>query len=173
LDEALRILKGDVLPAFKRIGDVREHTVTLGQIANILAARGEVDEALRILRGEVLQSFKRLGTMRERAVTLGKIANILTARGEMDEALRILKEEVLPVYNILGDVRELLVGKTNVAYLMAQRGRQEDRPEVFELLMWSHRQATRLGLPEARQIEGFLRQNGVPQDVIDAHEARL
>ena len=77
------------LPA--RLGDVRERAVTMGKIADILQARGELDEALRIRRDEQLPVYERLGDVRERAVTMGNIADILFARGELDEALRILR----------------------------------------------------------------------------------
>jgi tetratricopeptide (TPR) repeat protein len=50
LDEALRI-RGEQIPIYERLGDVRSLAVTRGQIADILQARGDLDEALRIRRG--------------------------------------------------------------------------------------------------------------------------
>ena len=105
LDKALRILREEQLPAADQLQDVRSRAVTLGQIADVLAARGELDEALRIRREEQLPVYERLGDVRSRAVTLGQIADVVaTGRGELDEALRIRREEVLPVYERLGDV---------------------------------------------------------------------
>jgi len=44
----------------------------MGQIADILQARGEVDEALRIRREEELPVYERLGDVRSRAVTMAR-----------------------------------------------------------------------------------------------------
>jgi tetratricopeptide (TPR) repeat protein len=98
---------------YERLGDVREWAVTMGQVASIKQARGELDEALRILLEEELPVYERLGAVRERAVTMGKVADIKQARGELDEALCIRMEEELPVYERLGDVhsRALTMGK--------------------------------------------------------------
>ena len=52
------------LPVFERLGDVRSRAVTMGQIADILQARGELDEALRIRREEELPVYERLGDVR-------------------------------------------------------------------------------------------------------------
>ena len=86
---------------------------------------------------------------------MGKIADVLQARGELEEALRIRREEELPVYEKLGDVRSLLVGRANLAITLQRRGRAEDRPEIERLLRLAHAESQRLGLPEARQIEGI------------------
>ena len=40
-DEALRIRREEELPVYERLGDVRSRAVTLGKIADVLAARGE------------------------------------------------------------------------------------------------------------------------------------
>ena len=154
LEEALRTLR-DVVPVFEKLGDVRERAVTMGQIADVLQARGELEEALRIRREEALPVYEKLGDVRSRAVTMGKIADVLQARGELEEALRIRREEELPVYEKLGDVRSLLVGRANLAITLQRRGRAEDRPEIERLLRLAHAESQRLGLPEARQIEGI------------------
>ncbi len=86
---------------------------------------------------------------------MGRLADVLQARGELEEALRIRREEELPVYEKLGDVRELLVGRANLAITLQQCGRAEDRAEIERLLRLAHADALRLGLPEARQIEGI------------------
>ena len=94
----------------------------MGQIADILQARGELDEALRIRREEELPVFERLGDVRSRAITMGKIADILQARGELDEALRIRREEQLPVYERLGDVRSRAITMGKIADILQARG---------------------------------------------------
>ena len=107
---------------YERLGDVRSRAVTLGQIADVLAVRGELDEALRIRREEELPVYERLGDVRSRAVTLGQIADVLAVRGELDEALRIRREEELPVYERLGDVRSRAVTLGQIADVLAARG---------------------------------------------------
>jgi Tetratricopeptide repeat len=72
-----------------RLGDVRSRAVTMGQIADILQARGDLDEALRIRQKEQLPVYHCLGDVRSLAVTMRQIADILQDRGDLDEALRI------------------------------------------------------------------------------------
>jgi len=142
LDEALRIRREEVLPAYERLGDVRSRAVTMSKIADILQQRGQTDEALRIQREEELPVYERLGDVRERAVTMGKIADILQARGELDEALRILREETLPAFERLGDVRDRAVTMGQIADILQQRGqtdealriRREEELPVYERL---------------------------------------
>ncbi|HEV3293370.1 MAG TPA: CHAT domain-containing protein, partial [Streptosporangiaceae bacterium] len=49
-DEALRIRREILLPAYQRLGDTRETAMAWGQIADIAYQRGDYDEALRIRR---------------------------------------------------------------------------------------------------------------------------
>ena len=113
----------------------------MGQIADILQARGDLDEALRIRREEQLPVYERLGDVRSRAVTMGQIADILQARGDLDEALRIRREEQLPVYERLGDVRSRAVTMGKIADILQARGDldealrvHEDRASIFKAL---------------------------------------
>ena len=57
----------------------------MGQIADVLQARGQLDEALRIYQEEELPVYERLGDMRSKAITMGKIADILKVRGQEDQ----------------------------------------------------------------------------------------
>jgi hypothetical protein len=70
---------------YERLGDVRTKAITMGNIADILQARGQLDEALRIYQEEALPVFKRLGDLRSKAITMGKIADILEARGQQHQ----------------------------------------------------------------------------------------
>jgi hypothetical protein len=153
----LRIRREEQLPVFDRLGDVRERAVTLGKVADVLEARGELDEALRIRREEELPVYDRLGDVRSRAVVLGKVADVLMARGEVDEALRTYREEVLPALERLGDVRMLVVGRVHLALALLRRGRAEDVGQVAEHLVWAHRAARSRGYVEAAQVEAILR----------------
>jgi hypothetical protein len=49
------------LPVYQKLGAIRERAVTMGKIADILAARGQLDEALRIRREEELPVYQKLG----------------------------------------------------------------------------------------------------------------
>ena len=104
---------------------------TMGRIADILYARGELDEALRIRREEELPVYERLGAVRERAVTMSKIADILEASGQLDEALRIRQEEEVPVYEQLGEVHSRAVTMGKIAGILYARGELD---EAFRIL---------------------------------------
>ncbi|MCC6694811.1 MAG: tetratricopeptide repeat protein, partial [Candidatus Hydrogenedentes bacterium] len=156
-DEALRIRKEEQLPVYERLGDVRERAVTMGKIADILSARGDLDEALRIRKEEQLPVYERLGDVRERAVTMGKIADILSTRGEFDEAIRIRKMEEHPTYENLGDLVNLTMGRRELAVTLLQRGAPGDREEAKRLLLSALDDARRLKIPEAKRIGRILR----------------
>jgi tetratricopeptide (TPR) repeat protein len=158
LDEALRIFREEQLPVFERLGDVRSQATTMGQIAGILQARGDLDEGLRIFREEQLPVFERLGDVRSQAVTMGRIASILQARGDLDEAVRIRREDVLPVFERLGDVRSLALSRSSLAITLIKRGRPKDQVEANHLLEHALREAKRLRLYEADQIEELQQQ---------------
>ena len=111
---------------FESLGDVRSRAVTMGKIADILQARGQLDEALKIRNEEELPVYQRLGDVRSRAVTMGKIADILQARGQLDEALKIRTEEELPVYERLGDVRSRAVTMGKIADILQARGQLDE-----------------------------------------------
>jgi len=66
----------------RRLGDVRSRAVTMGQIADILQARGQLDEALKIRTDEELPVYERLGDVRIARHDDGPIADILQARGQ-------------------------------------------------------------------------------------------
>ena len=103
------------MPVYEKLGDLRSRAVTLGQIADIHQARGELDEALRIRIEEELPVFERLGDVRERAITLGKIAQVHLARGELDQALE-LNEQRRPIAEMLRDINSL----AHIHFLSAQ-----------------------------------------------------
>jgi 3',5'-cyclic AMP phosphodiesterase CpdA/tetratricopeptide (TPR) repeat protein len=132
LDEALHILRDELLPVFERLGDDRSHAVTWSRIAGLLHHdRGELDEALRILRHDVLPVYERLGDDRSRAVTLGNIVNILRTRGDLEEALRILRHDVLPDFERLGDVHSRAATMGTIADILRTRGELEEALHIL------------------------------------------
>ena len=58
------------------LGDIPSRPVTMGKIADIYQARGQLDEALRIRSEEELPGYEKLGDIRSRAVTIAQIADI-------------------------------------------------------------------------------------------------
>jgi len=170
LDKAVDLLaKPSSKGAMGDDGRCRFRALTMGRIADILYARGELDEALRIRREEELPVYERLGDVRSRAVTMGKIADILQQRGQTDEALRIQREEELPVYERLGDVRERAVTMGKIADILQARGeldealrilREETLP-AFERLGDVRDRAVTMG-----QIADILQQRGQTDEAL-------
>ncbi|MGK3967685.1 tetratricopeptide repeat protein [Sorangium sp. So ce118] len=151
-DQAEQLLR-ESIHLYEQLGNIRGRAVALGQLANVLQARGELDEALRIRQQEELPVYERLGDVRSRAVVLGNVADILEARGELDEALRIRRQEELPVYERLGDVRERAIALGKVADVLQARGeldealriRQQEELPVYERLGDVRHRAIALG----------------------------
>lgn len=84
---------GRAAEIFRELGDVRERAVTMGQIADILQARGQLDEALRIRTEEELPVYDRLGDVRELLVGRAMVAQMLLIRNadnDRQEARRLL-----------------------------------------------------------------------------------
>ena len=181
-DEALRIGREEVLPIYKRRGDMGGIADTMGLISDIHLARGQFDEALRIGQEEVLPIYQRLGNVRGKAITMGKIADIHQARGQLDDALRIRREEELPVYERLGDVREKAITMGKIADLLRARGqldealrlRRDEVLPVFERLGDVREKAVAMG-----KIAGVLLDQGqldealhiIREEVLPIHEA--
>ena len=129
IDDAEHLLN-EAAGVFASLGDVRSRAVTMGKIADILQARGQLDEALKIRNEEELPIYQRLGDVRSRAVTMGQIADILQARGQLDEALKIRNEEELPVYQRLGDVRSRAVTMGRIADILQARGQLDEALKI-------------------------------------------
>ena len=169
-DEAIRILEKDVLPVYKRLGDLRSSVVALGKVADIFQARGQLEDALHIRQHEELPFFERQGDLREKAITLTKVAELMQELGQVDEALRILEKVALPSIEQFGDVlgKAVIMGK--IADILQSSGRldealrirQHEQLPVFERLGDIHAQAISWGqiadIVQARgQIDEALR----------------
>ncbi|MBF0415889.1 MAG: CHAT domain-containing protein [Magnetococcales bacterium] len=150
---------------FQAQDDIRSRAVTMGKIADIYEARGDLDLALRIRREECLPVYERLGDIRSRAITLSKISDIYEARGDLDEALLIRLEEELPVYERLGDIRSRAITMSKIADIYQVRGdldealriRREECLPVFEQLGDIHSRAVTLGqIADIYQLRGKL-----------------
>ena len=124
-DEALRLLQGEVLPAFERLGDVRERAVTLGKVADILQARGQLDEALRIRQEEQLPVYERLGAIRDQVVCRTNIALTMVERGR-DEDSQPIVEHLIWAYTTARE-RGVAEAATIEAILNQLVGEPEER----------------------------------------------
>ncbi|NBO93171.1 MAG: hypothetical protein EBV06_12810 [Planctomycetia bacterium] len=91
-EEALRIYREEVLPAFERLGDVRSIAVTQGKIADVLQSRGQWEEALRIRREEELPVYERLGALREMVITRIQKAILLAQHGQPHDQAEALAD---------------------------------------------------------------------------------
>ena len=106
------------MPVYERLGDVREKAVTMGKVADILQARGQLDEALRIRKEEELPVYERLGAVREKAVAQWKIGwQLLAAGGEGTAQARQLLEAAY-----LSAVQMGLSESTDMAAQMLKHG---------------------------------------------------
>ncbi|HWR82754.1 MAG TPA: tetratricopeptide repeat protein [Candidatus Deferrimicrobium sp.] len=138
----------------------RERAVTLGDIAEIRQAKGEVDAALE-LHQEALAVFEELGEKRERAITLVDIAGIETNIGEVDAALE-LYEEALAVCAELGDKKGRAVTLGKIARIRTTKGEvdaalqlHEEALAVYEELKDKRSRAQTLGdIARIRMNEG-------------------
>jgi len=83
-DEALRILREEVLPVFERLGDVRARAVTMSRIALILYQKGELEEVFAVL-GEAAAAFEQLKMANEAAQVRGLQKIIVEVKGSPSE----------------------------------------------------------------------------------------
>jgi hypothetical protein len=93
LDEALKI-RNEQLPVFEQLGDVHERAVTMGRIATILQAPGDLAGSVRIRREEELPVYERLGDARYLLFGRWNLAFTLLRRGgekDRDEARNLLR----------------------------------------------------------------------------------
>ena len=96
LDGALRELR-EAEKKYRALGAEHEISVaaTMGAIADILAARGQLDEALRIRREEQLPVYQKLGARRDILICEWWIATYLQKRnrtGDLAEARRLAQK---------------------------------------------------------------------------------
>ncbi len=155
LDNALDLLRNQVLPVDRRLGDKRGQAIALSRIAAILQKQGHLGEALRIRREEVIPLKKEVGDERELAAEMGNIAVILSEQGQLDDAIQILRKDVLPVSERLGERLGLMIQRANLAFRLLKRGRSTDRAEVHDLLCHALADAERMKM--AKKIEWIQR----------------
>ncbi|MCC7018720.1 MAG: tetratricopeptide repeat protein [Ardenticatenales bacterium] len=155
-------------------GDLREHAVSMGKVADILEQRGETDGALRIRLEEQLPAYERLGDVRSRAVTLGDIARIRSAMGDLDGAMRVHAER-LAIFDDLGDRSGRAVTLGDIAHIRSAVGDLDlairlhaQRLAIFDDLGDRSGRAVTLGdIAHIRSAKGDM------DDAMRLHEERL
>lgn len=95
VDDAIAVLRDEVIPELHRLGDAREWAVFSGTLAAAEVARGRVSEGTRILRDDVLPVLRRLGERPNLVLTCRNLATLLQKSGrgqDRAEARRLLRE---------------------------------------------------------------------------------
>jgi len=151
----------------------RDQAVTLGEIARLLSAKGEVDQALK-LHQEGLAIFEALGDKRSRAITLGDIAQLLSAKGEVDQALK-LHQEGLAIFEALGEKRLRAVTLGDIARLLSDKGEvdralklHQEELAIYEGLGDKRSRAVALG-----DIARLLSAKGEVDQALKLHQEQL
>jgi hypothetical protein len=108
----------------------------MGQIADILQARGDLDEALRIRREEELPVYERLGDVRGRSATLQWIASALLQshgieQGRIQEIYEALAESFTIAVKLQAPDGIASVG-FQLAQVMAIGGLRDEALEVLD-----------------------------------------
>lgn len=113
-DQALVLLREQILPTYERLGDKRGRARTQGWIGAILSGYGLYAEAMQLLDGQMLPLAKECGDRRLQAEAQVSIAGILQGQGRMDDARRLL-DEALRAFVEVGD----LTGQANALRSLA------------------------------------------------------
>lgn len=122
LQDALRILREEVVPVYTNTGNIRLRAIALARISSILTTQGELDEALRIRQEELLPVFQSLKDFHSIAITFEGIANIHEHRGRMNEAFDIRTNSCLPIYEKMGDKLGTAMTMAAIAAIFQRRG---------------------------------------------------
>jgi hypothetical protein len=151
------------MQTYEALGDRRSRAITLGDIANILAGRGEADQALQFHREE-MQTYKALGDQDSIAATSFEIAQIYLARTEErpdPAALQAASEALAESYRInlsIGRLDGICAAGALLGQVLAAGGQHDEAKAV---LVRSRDGFRKLGRPgEAAQMEELLRRLG-------------
>jgi hypothetical protein len=147
-------LHQEQLGLFERLGEVRERAATLGDIARLKAAKGEVEEALH-LQTERLETNRRLGYLDDQAGILWDIAQIELGRGDVAKAAPLITEAYLIVDQI-GRLEGICVIGEVFGQILIAAGRRE---EGLAVLHRSEEGFRRMGCTaDAERIAASIRQ---------------
>ena len=122
MDEALR-LHQEALAVYEGLGDKRSRAVTLGDIANIHASRGDVHKALE-LHEEELRTYEAIGDVDSKAATLWEISQIEINDRKWQEAKNHLAESYAIVLK-LGRLDGICMVGLSLGQLLCMAGQRE------------------------------------------------
>jgi hypothetical protein len=105
LDEALRIRREEELPVYERLGDVHSKAVTMGQIADVLQARGSSTRLCAFGERRSCPSTSDSATCKARRARWARSPMSSRRGGSSTRPSAFERDEVLPVFERLGDVR--------------------------------------------------------------------
>ncbi len=132
-EEALRILREEVLPFHATSEDPEEYLNALLDISTVLAKLGRYDEALRTLKEEVLPLSRQIEAPLLRANAMAKIAQIEAAQGRVDIAIDVLRGEAIPLFEQAGNKELLAVCQAQLANDLGMRNGPGDHDEARRL----------------------------------------
>jgi tetratricopeptide (TPR) repeat protein len=132
VEEALHVLREQVLPDQRMRGDAGGQAATLNKIADLLEGKGRIQEALQMRREQVLPLLERTGDRRERLITWLRIAGDLAASGGEAEALKLLREEVIPGFAKLRDARGSAVALGHLADTLDKCGESHEALRIYQ-----------------------------------------
>ena len=146
-DEALTWLE-KAKAEFERLGDVRSRAVTMGKIADILQARGDLNEALRIHEEERWPVAEKLGDSDSMIHILINTARIRAAKGINDqETFERIRHDLSQAYTLAKKLTRLdaiCAAAFDLGQLLASVGAEN---EAKPLLIEARDGFSRLGLP--------------------------
>lgn len=122
---------------YERLDDVRSKAITMGQIADILQARGQLDEALSLKETEALPVYERLGDVENFGITHWEIARIkmqMLARGADPGVVAEIADHLTQAYEMIcrvGRLEFIAAIGLDYAAVLAARGEVEEARAVL------------------------------------------
>src|SRR6266446_57596 len=143
LDEALRILREELIPVFERLGEVRSRAVTMGKIAHILVQKGDVG-AGRTLQMERLEINQRLADADGIGATLWDLAQLELMEQKIEHAV----PRIFEAYDIacrLGRAEGIAATGQLVGQILAANDKPDDARYVLRRSAGMFRKLGRTG----------------------------
>jgi len=152
----VEIRREEELPVYERLGDVRSRAVTMGQIADILQARGQLDEALD-MHSERLAVAEAMGDIDSVAHIRFRCALIRLDRGGLEKGEgEIIVHELAESFSIVqrtGRVDAIANVGRRFGQVLASLGRRKESTTVFDAAARAFETLHRT--EDARQVRSF------------------
>ncbi len=112
------------------MGDLKNKSATLHEIAGICVRRGDLDGAMKIYQ-QVLDIVDGLGFLEGRAATLHSMVHVYIVRGELDGAMTLYKQSP-EITEGLGDLQGKAVTFADMAYILHIRHDLEGAIKLYQ-----------------------------------------